>query len=35
MKNPRGAFTAVSIDRAHEQNNVSVKGDGGAIGCKP
>lgn len=35
VKNQRGAFTAVSIDPAHEQNNVSVKGDGGSVGCKP
>eukprot|EP00112_Aurelia_sp_Birch-Aquarium-sp1_P025733 Seg873.8 transcript_id=Seg873.8/GoldUCD/mRNA.D3Y31 product="hypothetical protein" protein_id=Seg873.8/GoldUCD/D3Y31 len=26
------AFSAVAIDRAHEQNNAIVKGDGGAVG---
>ncbi|KAG0710519.1 hypothetical protein GWK47_022642 [Chionoecetes opilio] len=26
------AFSAVTIDQAHEQNNTSVKGDGGAVG---
>ena len=25
-------FSAVAIDQAHEQNNVAVKGDGGAVG---
>ena len=26
------AFSAIAVDHAHEQNNVSVKGDGGAVG---
>ena len=26
------AFSAIAIDHAHEQNNASVKGDGGAVG---
>ena len=26
------AFSSMAIDQAHEQNNASVKGDGGAIG---
>lgn len=34
-KPQRRAFAAVSIDRTHEQNKVSVKGDGGAVGFKP
>lgn len=25
-------FSALAIDHAHEQNNASVKGDGGAVG---
>ena len=25
-------FSAIAIDQAHEQNNASVKGDGGAVG---
>ena len=27
-----GAFSAIPIDQAHEQNNAAVKGDGGALG---
>ena len=26
------AFSAIAIDQGHEQNNASVKGDGGAVG---
>lgn len=26
------AFSAIAIDQAHEQNNTTVKGDGGAVG---
>jgi hypothetical protein len=25
-------FSAIALDHAHEQNNASVKGDGGAVG---
>ena len=31
VKKPKRAFSAVAIDQAHEQNNASVKGDGGAV----
>ena len=26
------SFSAIAIDQAHEQNNASIKGDGGAVG---
>lgn len=32
VKKSKRAFSAIAIDQAHEQNNVSVKGDGGAVG---
>ena len=32
VKKSRRVFSAVAIDQAHEQNNASVKGDGGAVG---
>ena len=32
VKKTTRAFSAISIDQAHEQNNASVKGDGGAVG---
>ena len=32
VKKSKRAFSAVAIDQAHEQNNASVKGDGGAVG---
>ena len=32
MKKSKHAFSAIAIDQAHEQNNASVKGDGGAVG---
>ena len=32
VKNSKQAFSAIVIDQAHEQNNASVKGDGGAVG---
>ncbi len=32
MKKTTRAFSAIAIDQAHEQNNASVKGDGGAVG---
>ena len=32
VKNTTHAFSALAIDQAHEQNNTSVKGDGGAVG---
>ena len=32
MKKSRCAFSAIAVDQAHEQNNASVKGDGGAVG---
>ena len=31
-KKTRHAFSAISLDQAHEQNNATVKGDGGAVG---
>ena len=27
-----GPFSSMTLDQAHEQHNVSVKGDGGAVG---
>ena len=32
MRKSRRVFSAIAIDRSHEQNNISVKGDGGAVG---
>ena len=32
VKKTPHAFSALAIDQAHEQNNASVKGDGGAVG---
>lgn len=32
VKKSKHAFSAIAIDHAHEQNNASVKGDGGAVG---
>ncbi|KAG0723068.1 hypothetical protein GWK47_043326 [Chionoecetes opilio] len=32
VKKSKRAFSAVAIDQAHEQNNASVKGEGGAVG---
>ena len=32
VKKSRRAFSAIAIDQADEQNNASVKGDGGAVG---
>ena len=32
IKKSSRAFSAIAIDQAHEQNNASVKGDGGAVG---
>ncbi len=32
MKKTTHSFSAIAIDQAHEQNNASVKGDGGAVG---
>ncbi|KAJ8027926.1 hypothetical protein HOLleu_30023 [Holothuria leucospilota] len=32
VKKSKRVFSAVAIDQAHEQNNASVKGDGGAVG---
>lgn len=32
FKKTKRAFSSVAIDQAHEQNNASVKGDGGAVG---
>ena len=32
VKNTTHAFSGLAIDQAHEQNNTSVKGDGGAVG---
>ena len=32
VKKTTRSFSAIAIDRAHEQNNASVKGDGGAVG---
>ena len=32
VKKTKHAFSAIAIDQAHEQNNASVKGDGGAVG---
>ena len=32
VKKTTHAFAALAIDQAHEQNNASVKGDGGAVG---
>ena len=32
IKKSKRAFSAIAIDQAHEQNNASVKGDGGAVG---
>ena len=32
MKKTAHSFSALAIDQAHEQNNASVKGDGGAVG---
>ena len=32
VKKTTYAFAALAIDQAHEQNNASVKGDGGAVG---
>ena len=31
-KKTRHAFSAMALDQAHEQNNATVKGDGGAVG---
>ena len=31
MKKTSRPFSAMAIDQAHEQNNASVKGDGGAV----
>ena len=32
VKKTTHVFAALAIDQAHEQNNASVKGDGGAVG---
>jgi len=32
VKKTARTFSAIAIDQAHEQNNASVKGDGGAVG---
>ena len=32
VKKSKHAFSAIAIDHVHEQNNASVKGDGGAVG---
>ncbi len=32
VKKTTRAFSAIAIDQAHEQNNATVKGDGGAVG---
>ena len=32
VKKSKHVFSALAIDHAHEQNNASVKGDGGAVG---
>ena len=32
IRKSRGVFSAIAIDQAHEQNNASVRGDGGAVG---
>ena len=32
VKKSKRGFSAIAIDQAHEQNNASVKGDGGAVG---
>ena len=32
VKKTQHAFSEISLDHAHEQNNKLVKGDGGAIG---
>ena len=32
VKKSKHVFSAIAIDQAHEQNNASVKGDGGAVG---
>ena len=32
VKKTKHALSAIAIDQAHEQNNASVKGDGGAVG---
>ena len=32
VKKSKRAFSAIAIDQAYEQNNASVKGDGGAVG---
>ena len=32
VKKTTHSFSAFAIDQAHEQNNASVKGDGGAVG---
>ena len=32
VKKSERVFSAIAIDQAHEQNNASVKGDGGAVG---
>ena len=32
VKKTARRFSAIAIDHAHEQNNASVKGDGGAVG---
>ena len=32
VKKSKRTFSVIAIDQAHEQNNASVKGDGGAVG---
>ena len=32
VKKTTHSFSAIAIDQTHEQNNDSVKGDGGAVG---
>ena len=32
VKKTAHSFSALAIDQAHEKNNASVKGDGGAVG---
>ena len=32
VKKTTHSFSAMAIDQTHEQNNASVKGDGGAVG---
>ena len=32
VKKTKHEFSAIAIDQTHEQNNASVKGDGGAVG---